>query len=286
MTSGIIDPVAFNLGPLTVMWYGVIIAIGIVLALWLAGKEADRLGFEEDYILDAALWVVPIGFIGARLYYVLFELDYYLANPTHIIAIWEGGLAIYGGVIAGALVIIWYTKKTKKPLWLTLDVVAPSLMIAQAIGRWGNFVNQEAHGGPVSLAFLQKLHLPEFIIEQMHIDGAYYHPTFLYESLWNLLGFVLIMLFRHKEGLFKRGEIALSYVAWYAFGRFFIEGMRTDSLYLFNSPIRISQALSFVLFFVAIALIIYRRRTIFPQYAYTDGLAPEKKKSKEEENND
>lgn len=282
MSLGVIDPVAFELGPLTVMWYGVIIAVGIVIAMWLGDKEGERLGYEEDFVLDAALWAIPIGFIGARIYYVLFELEYYLANPASIIAIWEGGLAIYGGVIAGAITLIWYTKKRNKPIWLTLDIVAPSLLIAQAIGRWGNFVNQEAHGGEVSLDFLQNLHLPQFIIDQMYIDGAYYHPTFLYESLWNLLGFILIVVLRRKKDFFNRGEVALSYVAWYALGRFFIEGMRTDSLYLFNTPIRVSQALSFVLFFGAIAIVIYRRRNVFPTYKYNEGLAPEK--SYEEKN--
>lgn len=280
MSLAVIDPVAFELGPLTVMWYGVIIAVGIVIALWLANREGERLGYEEDFVLDAALWVIPFGFIGARLYYVLFELEYYLANPASIIAIWEGGLAIYGGVIAGAITLIWYTKRRNKPIWLTLDIVTPSLLIAQAIGRWGNFVNQEAHGGEVSLEFLQNLHLPQFIIDQMYIDGAYYHPTFLYESLWNLLGFILIVVLRRKKDFFNRGEVALSYVAWYAFGRFFIEGMRTDSLYLFNTPIRVSQALSFVLFFGAIAIAIYRRRNVFPAYKYNEGLAPEKRYEK------
>lgn len=273
---GIIDPIAFSIGPLEVRWYGVIIAVGIFAAIWLSTKEAEKRGLEEDSMVDLALWMIPIGFLGARLYYVVFELGYYLANPSKIFAIWEGGIAIYGGLIAGFLTIVWFSKKRQAPLWLMLDILAPSVLLAQAIGRWGNFVNQEAHGGEVTRQFLENLFLPEFIINQMEINGSFYHPTFLYESLWSLLGFAALLLLRNRKQLLRRGEVALSYVMWYSFGRFFIEGMRTDSLYIGATSIRVSQALSFVLFVGAIVLLIYRRKLIYPPIPhYIEGIQPE-----------
>lgn len=272
---GAIDPVAFRIGSLEVMWYGVIIAIGMIIGVTIAEKEANRLGFREDFLTDGMLWTIPLGFVGARLYYVMFNPSYYIQNPEKIIAIWEGGLAIYGGLIAGSLVLAWYTKKENRPLSLVFDAVAPGVMFAQALGRWGNFMNQEAHGGEVTRVFLEKLKLPNFIIEGMYIDGEYYHPTFLYESVWNLIGLVIILILRRKEGFFKRGEVALAYIGWYSFGRFFIEGMRTDSLYFLGTPIRVSQLLAVILFFFAVGLVIYRRRNTFRLPDYSEGLKPE-----------
>lgn len=274
---GVIDPIAFKLGPLTVRWYGVIIAFGIFVAIWLSIREAEKRGLTEDDIVDLALWMIPIGFIGARLYYVLFEIGYYIQHPLQVFAIWEGGIAIYGGLIAGALTLIWFCKKREIPIWLLLDIVAPTVLLAQAIGRWGNFINQEAHGTEVSRKFLESLHLPVFIINQMNIKGIYYHPTFLYESLWSLIGVVLLLAFRHRKKLFRRGEVALSYVMWYSLGRFFIEGMRTDSLFVPGTPIRISQLLSVVLFIGAAGVIYYRRNYIYPPVPYyLEGIQPER----------
>ncbi len=263
---GIINPHAIEIGSFVIHWYGVIIAAAIFLAIHLSTREAQKKGLEEDVIIDMALWAIPIGFIGARVYYVLFELDYYLQNPGEILAIWNGGIAIYGGLIAGGLTLYWYTNKKGISLSLLLDIFAPNVLLAQAIGRWGNFINQEAHGGPVSYAFLEKLSLPEFIIEQMNINGAYYHPTFLYESLWSLLGFGLIVRLRSQKKMLRQGEVALSYVLWYSVGRFFIEGMRTDSLWI-GDLMRVSQALSLVLFIGAI-LIWYFRRQDYPPIPY------------------
>lgn len=274
---GVIDPIAFKLGPLTVRWYGVIIGLGIFLAIWLSIREAERRGLVEDDIVDLALWMIPIGFLGARLYYVLFEIGYYIQHPLRVFAIWEGGLAIYGGLIAGALTLIWFCKKRDIPVWLLLDILTPTVLLAQSIGRWGNFVNQEAHGTAVSRAFLESLYLPNFIINQMNIKGTFYHPTFLYESLWSLAGVILLFSLRHKKELFKRGEVALSYVIWYALGRFFIEGMRTDSLYVPGTPLRISQALSLVLIVGGIGVMYYRRRYIYPEIPYyMEGTEPER----------
>lgn len=258
LNLGVIDPHALEIGPIIIHWYGVIIAAAILVAVFLSTKEAKKKGLEEDTIVDLALWAIPIGFLGARLYYVLFELDYYLANPGQILAIWNGGIAIYGGLIAGGITVYVIVKKKGLSLWLLLDILAPSVLLAQSIGRWGNFINQEAHGGEVSRLFLENLLLPEWIINQMHINGAYYHPTFLYESLWSLAGFGLLLLLRNRKQLLRQGEIALSYVMWYSLGRFFIEGMRTDSLWI-GDTIRVSQVLSILLFFVTIAFWFYRR---------------------------
>lgn len=256
-----IDPVAFHLFGWPVRWYGLIIATGIVLAISLAQREFKQRGFDEDFLSDAILWVLPLGFLGARLYYVLFNLPYYLAHPGEIIMIWHGGLALYGGVIAGALTLYFYCQKHfMNPLFM-MDLLSPYLLMTQAIGRWGNFMNQEAHGGPVSQAFLtEQLHLPHFIVEGMHIDGQYYQPTFLYESLWNIVGAALIyMLSRRDHSNLKLGETTLLYFIWYGLGRFFIEGLRTDSLMFFSW--RVSQLLSLILVVLAIGLWWWGRRT-------------------------
>lgn len=272
---GNIDPVAFRLGPLEVAWYGIIIVIGMFLAIWLSMREANKQGIGEDFIIDLAFWLIPMGLIGARIYYVLFELPTYLADPLSVFYIWEGGIAIYGGLILGFITMYWYSRKNDVPVWLLVDILAPHVMIAQAIGRWGNFVNQEAHGEAVSRQFLEGLQLPDFIIEQMNIKGTYYHPTFLYESVWNIVGFILLMLLRAKDRLLLRGEVFLGYLAWYGLGRFFIEGMRTDSLYI--GAFRVSQLLSLLLLVSSIGLIIYRRFYVYPRPPYySEGIKPEK----------
>lgn len=263
---GAIDPIAFSLGGLSVHWYGVIIASAVLLAIFLGTNESEKRGIKGDDIIDMMLWALPISIIGARIYYVIFEWRYYIQHPAEIIAIWNGGIAIYGGLIAGGLTVYWFTKKRGLPFWLVLDIAAPSVIIAQAIGRWGNFVNQEAHGEATTKAFLEGLHIPDFIVNNMNIEGVYYQPTFLYESLWNLLGFILLLILRRRKNLLKRGEVALSYVLWYSFGRFFIEGLRTDSLMLAQT-IRVSQLLSILLFVGAILLWIYRRKK-YPENPY------------------
>lgn len=263
---GAIDPIAFSLGGLSVHWYGVIIASAVLLAIFLGTNESEKRGIKGDDIIDMMLWALPISIIGARIYYVIFEWRYYIQHPAEIIAIWNGGIAIYGGLIAGGLTVYWFTKKRGLPFWLVLDIAAPSVIIAQAIGRWGNFVNQEAHGEATTKAFLEGLHIPDFIVNNMNIEGVYYQPTFLYESLWNVLGFILLLILRRRKNLLKRGEVALSYVLWYSFGRFFIEGLRTDSLMLAQT-IRVSQLLSILLFVGAILLWVYRRKK-YPENPY------------------
>ncbi len=253
-----LNPIAFHLGPIAVHWYGVIIASGVILAVYLAVTEGKKRGINPDDIYDMILWALPAALICARLYYVIFQWGYYKDNPGEIIQIWDGGIAIYGSLIGAMIVVIWFCRRRFIPVWLMLDVAAPTVILAQSIGRWGNFMNQEAFGKVTSLAYLQALHLPRFIIHQMYISGAYRQPTFLYESLWSFLGFLVLITLRHNPNFFKQGEVFLTYVMWYSFGRFFIEGMRTDSLMFLN--LRVSQILSIILFLGAFALIVYRRR--------------------------
>ncbi|MFC2947240.1 prolipoprotein diacylglyceryl transferase [Virgibacillus sediminis] len=271
-----LDPVFLELGPLTIYWYGVIIAAGAFLGIYLASKEADRLGLEKDILIDFIFFAIPVAIISARIYYVIFEWENYVGGPWwDIFAIWEGGIAIHGAIIGGVLTAVIYTRKRNISFWQLADIIAPSLILGQAIGRWGNFMNQEAHGGPVSETvfnnFLQ--YLPDFILNQMTIDGTLYHPTFLYESMWNVLVFVLLILLRKFNPL--RGEIFLTYAISYSIGRFFVEGLRTDSLYF--GDIRQAQLISILIIVTAIALIIYRRfKGGIPRY----NDVPSKKKSK------
>lgn len=255
-----IDPVAVKLGPLEIRWYALCIIAGLVLAVFLASKEAPRKKILPEFILDFILYAFPLAILGARIYYVAFSWDLYRDNLLSIFAIWEGGLAIYGGLLTGFLFLVFFTRHHFIETWDFLDVAAPSVMVAQAIGRWGNFFNQEAYGA--SITHLD--YLPAFISKQMYIDGSYRTPTFLYESLWNLLGFVLICVLRRRKRLLKQGEITLFYLIWYGAGRFVIEGMRTDSLML--SGLRVSQWLSALLIFLALVLGIYRRRQDLPYY--------------------
>ncbi|MFD1020364.1 prolipoprotein diacylglyceryl transferase [Thalassobacillus hwangdonensis] len=255
-----LDRVFLQLGPLPIYWYGVIIAFGAYLGLWLAIRETERLGLKKDLIIDAVVIAIPVAILSARIYYVIFEWDRYIGGPWwDVFAIWEGGIAIHGALIGSVITAIVYARVKGVSTWMLIDIVAPSLILGQAIGRWGNFMNQEAHGGPVSESFYNNFmqYLPNFINQQMCIDGTLYHPTFLYESVWNIIGFILLLVLRRYNPL--RGELFLSYVIWYSVGRFFIEGMRTDSLYLFG-PLRTAQVISIVLVIASIAIIIYRRK--------------------------
>lgn len=254
-----LNPIALRLGPLEIHWYGVIIACAVLIALTLSVREGQRRGIEPDHFYDYILWALPIAIICARAYYVVFEWGYYSQHVSEIIAVWDGGIAIYGSLIGAFAVMYFFCRYNHISMWLMLDVVAPTVILAQAMGRWGNFMNQEAFGLITTKAHLMSLHIPTFIINQMYIGGHFRIPTFLYESLWDFTGFVILMLLRHRHHLFRRGEIFLTYLIWYSAGRFFIEGMRTDSLMIANT-LRVSQLLSVALFVGAIVVWIVRRR--------------------------
>ncbi|MBG9444549.1 prolipoprotein diacylglyceryl transferase [Cytobacillus firmus] len=262
-----LDPIAISLGPIQVHWYGLIIGLGIALALIIAMREGERRGLPKDIFADLMLWAIPIAIISARIYYVIFQWDFYSQNPGEIIKIWNGGIAIHGALIGSVITAYVFAKKKQISFWKLADIAAPSIILGQAIGRWGNFMNQEAHGREVSRAFLENMHLPEFIINQMYINGAYYHPTFLYESIWNIIGFIILILLRRAN--LRRGELFLSYVIWYSIGRFFVEGLRTDSLML-TENLRIAQTISIVLIIVALVLIFYRRAEGLAKARYLD----------------
>ena len=261
-----IDPIAISLGSIDIRWYGIIIGCGLILALVLAMREGNRRGLGKDDFPDLMLWAIPISIICARLYYVLFEWDYYKNHIGDIPKVWNGGIAIHGALIGAILTTYIFTKKKGISFWKMADIAAPSIILGQAIGRWGNFMNQEAHGGEVTRSFLEGLHLPDFIINQMYINGTYYHPTFLYESLWNILGFVILLILR-KVNL-RNGEIFLSYVIWYSIGRFFIEGMRTDSLMI--GDFRMAQLISLALIIIALGSMIFRRKSGMAKNHYLD----------------
>lgn len=243
MLLSAIDPVAFDFGPLHVHWYGLILGMATVFGLILALWEAKRAKVDPDLIMDLAIYAVPAALVGARAYYVFFQWDYYSQNPSEIIAIWHGGLAIHGALIGSVVAGYVFARIKRISFFKLADIVAPSILLGQAIGRWGNFMNQEAHGGPVSLEFLQSMNLPQFIIDQMNINGVYYHPTFLYESIWNIIGVILLLWLRSRNPL--RGIVFFSYLTWYSIGRFFIEGLRTDSL-AFTGPDWAVSLLSFL----------------------------------------
>lgn len=241
-----VKEIAFSIFGRDVAWYGVIITIGIILAVMYVMNRAKYYeGIKEDDILDFAIFVIPIAIIGARLYYVLTSLDQY-DTFMEAIAIWNGGLAIYGAVIGGALTALVVCRVKKIKILKMYDMLVPAVMIGQLIGRWGNFVNAEAHGGETDI-FIRMGIRTEYMTEAMYV-----HPTFLYESLWNLVGFLLINAYYKKKKY--HGEIFFMYMAWYGFGRFLIEGLRTDSLYV--GPFRISQVIGLVSFIVGAVFLV------------------------------
>lgn len=252
------SPVAFSILGLDIRWYGILIASGMLIGTILAIKESRRIGFDENYIIDIILYCVPAAIIGARLYYVIFQWDSYKNNPIEIFAIRNGGLAIHGAIIGALITALIYTRRKKVSFLKIADISAPSIILGQAIGRWGNFFNQEAYGGVVSRDFIN--HFPKFIQDRMFIDGAYHHPTFLYESLWDITVFIVLILFKRKNS--EDGYIFLLYLMLYSIGRFFIEGMRLDSLML--GHLRMAQVISIAIIFLSIIsmFILKKRKSI------------------------
>ena len=243
-----------KIGGLQIHMYAVCIIIGAFIAYLLGQYNFKKLGYSSEILSDYFFGVLMTGIIGARIWYVIFMWkELYASHPEEIIAIWHGGLAIHGGIIAGILVVYFYTKKYKMKFLKTLDISVVGIIIAQAIGRWGNFFNQEAFGKLTTKAALIKQRIPNFIIEGMYIDGAYYQPTFLYESVWNLIGFI-IMLFLRRTKKLKVGYLTGFYLIWYSLGRCFIEYFRSDSLMLGN--IKVAQLISLSLIVIGIIVII------------------------------
>ena len=235
--------ILITVGPFKIYWYSITMLLAVLTGISLSIKESKKVGMES-YISDLITSLIIFGILGARLYYVVFNFDAYKNDLLSIFKIWEGGIAIYGAILGGLTVIIYRSIKDKQNILKTTDIFMPGLILAQSIGRWGNFFNGEAHGKIVTLTYLEKLHLPKFIIDGMYINGAYYEPTFLYESMWCLLGFFLLIIIRKITNR-KTGLMTYIYCIWYGLGRIFIDGLRTDSLYL--EDIRISQLVSLII---------------------------------------
>lgn len=248
--------VAFNIFGFNVYYYSLCILLGVVVAYILITREGKKQGLPKEFISDLIFYTLIIGILGARVYYCVFNLDYYLANPSEILKIYNGGLAIHGGVIAGLIFVYFYTKKKNISFIKILDIVAPAVIIAQCFGRWGNFFNQEAHGGITTYQNLKNMHIPEFIINGMHIEGKYYYPTFFFESIWCLIGFIILMIARRNKNLRKGFQIGF-YFIWYGIGRFFIEALRTDSLMFFG--LKIAQIVSLIGIIIGIIIIVTNR---------------------------
>jgi len=240
--------VMFSIGNFNIYWYSFLILTSVLIGSWIAIKYARKSSVGQTFITDLIFMLIPISIIGARIYYVIFEFDSYKDDLLSIFKIWEGGLAIYGAVIAAIIYIGYECHKKGKAFIETLDIFAPSVILGQAIGRWGNFFNMEAFGPKTTLTFLHQLHLPQFVIDGMRINGSYYHPMFLYESIWCLIGFGILMMVRKRNP--KIGTQVSTYFLWYGIGRIIIENFRSDSLYLYD--FRVSQIVSLILIIIGI----------------------------------
>ena len=245
-------PASFPIFGREIYFYGVIIALGFVLGILYCARRAPEFGISSDSVYDMMIWMIPLSILGARLYFVLFQTEYYFAHPAEILAVWEGGLAIYGGIISGVLVAFVFCRVRHIAFLDMLDLMSFGVLIGQALGRWGNFFNREAFGAETEIFCRMGLTAP---------DGTtvYVHPTFLYESLWNLLGLAFLIYFTRSGRRRYSGQVSLMYFFWYGLGRSWIEGLRTDSLYLAHTGIRVSQLLSILIVCVSGTILLINR---------------------------
>ena len=245
-------PASFSVFGREIYFYGVIIALGFVLGILYCARRAPEFGIRSDDVYDMMIWMIPLSILGARLYFVIFQAEYYFAHPAEILAVWEGGLAIYGGIISGVLVSFVFCRLRHISFPAMLDVMSFGVLIGQALGRWGNFFNREAFGAETEIFCRMGLTAP---------DGTtvFVHPTFLYESLWNLLGLIFLIRFSRSGRRRYNGQIALMYFFWYGLGRSWIEGLRSDSLYLAHTGIRVSHLLSILIVCVSAILLLINR---------------------------
>lgn len=247
------NSVLFDFGFLEIKWYSFLILIAMLVAFFIISKEARKKGLDDDVLINILFYGMIIGILGARIYYIIFNLDYYLSNPLEIFMVWNGGLAIHGGIIATLIFLLLYSKKKNLNFLLMLDIIVVGVILAQSIGRWGNFFNQEAYGRTVTLDFLKNMHLPKFIINGMYIDGLYREPTFLYESIFCFIGFINLITIR-KISKIKVGQLSGIYFIWYGLERFIIESFRADSLML--GKIKMAQLVSIIACLCGLYLII------------------------------
>lgn len=255
------NPVAISIGIIEIRWYAILILSGFLIGMYLIKRESKRIEIDTKIIMDLCFYLVLVSIIGARIYYVIFEFNKYQNNLLDIFKIWEGGLAIHGGIIAGIIFIYFYCKRYKLNILKTTDIIAPALVVGQAIGRWGNFFNGEAFGSATSITFLKQIHIPQFIIDGMYLYSnndhiyAYRQPTFLYESLWCILVFIILIIIRKNKKI-KVGMITGTYFILYGIERFFVEALRDDSLMFFNI-IKVAQIISIIMITIGIILWIY-----------------------------
>lgn len=295
------DPLSnvfIDLGIIVWYKYSLMILLGLITAILLGIKEGKKLGISANEIIDGAIVVVPLSIVGTRLWYVAFEWERYANDLIGIFRITDGGLAVHGGFITAFISVIIYCKIKKINIFRVFDLMAPGFLIAQAFGRWGNFFNQEAHGGVIGgvtngienlswdeqRAFLtETLHLPKYITNNMYLYGPdglnYYHPTFLYESVWNVIGFIIILILRRTK-LTRSGDMIAFYLIWYSVGRFFIEAMRTDSLYIGNTGLRTAQIISLIMIAGGITFIVLSR-LVFKPMKYHEALEEVEKRNTE-----
>jgi len=285
----VFDPIPnvfFDLGFIVWYKYSLMILLGIIIAAILGIREGKKIGISSNDILDGIIIVVPLSIIGTRLWYVIFEWHEYADNLIKIFRITDGGLAIHGGFITAFVSVYFYSKYKKFDLLKAFDLMAPGFLIAQAFGRWGNFFNQEAHGGVIGgvtdgtanltldaqRSFLSNtLHIPDYITNNMYLYGPdglnYYHPTFLYEVIWNLTGFIIMLILRRTK-LLRIGDLLAVYLIWYSIGRFFIEAMRTDSLYIGETGLRTAQIISIIMILAGIGFLVFSRLVLKPKHYY------------------
>ena len=261
--------VLLDLGIVQIYWYSICILFGMMAGMFLVYKETINKRLSESLITNLIFYTIIISVIGARLYYVIFDWSSYVSNPIEIFEIWNGGLAIHGAIIFGGLFLIYYTIHHKMDTLKVLDICSVGLIIGQAIGRWGNFFNQEVYGKEVGISFLKGLHLPGFIIDGMHIGGKYYQPLFLYESLWCILGFIILLIIRKRKYI-KTGQIFGIYCMWYSFGRFILEGMRDPKYNLTIGPFKVAQVVSIGMFAVGFFFFIRRIKESRFEHLYND----------------
>lgn len=245
------------IGPFRIQWYAVCILTGIALVYLLSQSTLKKWSYEPDLLENLLTPLLICGIVGARLYYVIFNFGVYQDDLVSIFYVWQGGLAIYGGLLAGSAYAVWYFRRRSISVLRMADAIIPNILLGQAIGRWGNFMNQEAFGSPVSAQFYAGW--PKWLADHMWIDGAYRMPTFLFESVGNLIGFCLIVFWLRKKVVSKHGDAASLYLIWYGLVRFVVEGLRTDSLMM--GPLRVSQVLSAILVVVGLAWLLLKRRS-------------------------
>lgn len=261
------DPIIIEIGPLSLRWYGLLMVTAIFMGATIASQEVERRGENGDDLWDMLVWVLIPALLGARLYYVFIQsprdalgIGYYLSHPLSIFQIWTGGIHIFGAFIFGGLAIWLYAKFRKLPLFVFLDAVSLALPLSQAIGRWGNFINQELYGPPTTLPWglrIDRIHrIPPYNDLTLYPDSVRFHPLFLYESIWNLLGFaILFWISRRFYPQLKTGDLTLLYLIWYPLGRFFLEFLRTDSWFFAGTPFNVVHILSFLSIIAAIVLL-------------------------------